>query len=76
MIEIWLEVTAVGTPSRNRRRVCGSGLVPSHAWLAPTIRQIAAIAAPFSVLRCGHLQRAIEALGQRLTQAGSVPPPG
>ncbi len=37
MIEIWPAVTAVGMPSRNSRRVCGSGLVPSKAWLAPTM---------------------------------------
>ena len=37
MIEICAGVTAVGMPSTNSRTVCGSGRVPSQAWLAPTM---------------------------------------
>ena len=34
---IWFCVAAVGMPSTKSRTVRGSGLVPSNAWLAPTM---------------------------------------
>ena len=37
MVAICAWVTAVGMPSTNSRTVCGSGRVPSQAWLAPTM---------------------------------------
>ena len=54
MIEIWSGVTAVGTPSRNSRSVSGSGLVPSKAWLAPTMSllNMPCTSAPAAVICC------------------------